>query len=297
MDVSIIIVNFNTKQLTIDCIESIKNHTRDISYEVILVDNASTDGSSEYFSSMEKIKFVQSETNLGFGAGNNLGARVADGKFLFLLNSDTILRENSIKKIYDFYKSNSGKLNLGVVGCVLTNKEGLIANSGGGFPLVLSELKEYVYISLEKLLRKKFSPRDPYDFTLEFFEIDYIIGADMFLPRQLFVDMNGFDEDFFMYFEEADLQKRIRNTGLKNFITTSTKIVHLEGVSSGGQKKNIKKRWIYQKSRNLYFKKNDPNNYVLYIMADSLINVIRLFNTAYTFRENLSFIGKNLKSY
>ena len=101
MDVSIIIVNYNTRQLTSNCIESIFKYTNGVSFEVILVDNASTDGSIDFFTNDERIIFISSKENLGFGRANNLGYKVAKGRYIFLLNSDTLLLNNAIKIFCD----------------------------------------------------------------------------------------------------------------------------------------------------------------------------------------------------
>ncbi|UVV84289.1 glycosyltransferase [Bacteroides thetaiotaomicron] len=106
MDVSVIIVNYNTKALTKSCIESIFSETCGIEFEVILVDNASSDGSKELFQIDERIIFIESNVNLGFGKANNLGYKYATGKYIFLLNSDTLLKNNAIKLFFDFAEKN-----------------------------------------------------------------------------------------------------------------------------------------------------------------------------------------------
>ena len=102
MDVSVIIVNYNTLGLTSDCIESIIAQTSTVEYEIILVDNASTDGSKEVFAQDKRIKYIYSDRNLGFGRANNLGIREAKGRYLFFLNSDTILLNNAVKLFFDY---------------------------------------------------------------------------------------------------------------------------------------------------------------------------------------------------
>ena len=101
MDVSIIIVNYNTKQVTQSCINSIVEHSHGFSYEIILVDNHSTDGSYALFSNDARIKYVYNEKNVGFGQANNIGYQYSTGDFIFLLNSDTLLLNNAIKLFYD----------------------------------------------------------------------------------------------------------------------------------------------------------------------------------------------------
>lgn len=111
MDVSVIIVNYNTLGLTSDCIESIIAQTSTVEYEIILVDNASTDGSKEVFAQDKRIKYIYSDQNLGFGRANNLGIREAKGRYLFFLNSDTILLNNAVKLFFDFCEKNPDRKN------------------------------------------------------------------------------------------------------------------------------------------------------------------------------------------
>ena len=121
MDVSVIIVNYNTLGLTSDCIESIIAQTSTVEYEIILVDNASTDGSKEVFAQDKRIKYIYSDRNLGFGRANNLGIREAKGRYLFFLNSDTILLNNAVKLFFDFCEKNPDR-KIGAVGAVLKDQ-------------------------------------------------------------------------------------------------------------------------------------------------------------------------------
>ena len=109
LDVSIIIINYNTCKMTCECIDSIVEKTHGISYEIILVDNASTDGSKEFFEKDERIAYIYSERNGGFGYGNNLGMKVAKGKYFFLLNSDTLLVNNAVKEFFDYAEKDDKK--------------------------------------------------------------------------------------------------------------------------------------------------------------------------------------------
>ena len=108
IDVSVIIVNYNTLELTKQCVESLKAKTKGIQYEIIIVDNASNDGSQEYFRNDESIIYIYNKENLGFGRANNIGYRHSSGKYIFLLNSDTILENNAIKIFFDFMEQNPG---------------------------------------------------------------------------------------------------------------------------------------------------------------------------------------------
>lgn len=290
MDCSIIIVNYNTKTITNDCIESVKKFTEDINYEIILVDNASTDDSPAFFSEMEDIIFIQSPENIGFGRANNLGAEKAGGEFLFLLNSDTVLIENSVKKLLGFFRNKEAELNIGSLGCVLVDKEMNYNGCGSHFTSCAEEIDNYKKIipGMKYLLRGK--TEVPFPLEKKFFEIDYVIGADLMVRNRVFTDMGGFDKDFFMYYEESDLQYRMKKAGYHAYIYTGTKIIHLED-GSGKEIKNYsnKKRIITHTSKNLFLKKNDPGNFGKYRLWDMFFLFINKFNTRYTAQERKNY--------
>jgi hypothetical protein len=298
MDVSVIIVNYNTKDLTSDCVRSILKFTKDISYEIIIVDNASIDGSQNLIkNTFPEVKLIESDKNLGFGMANNLGTEKALGEFVFFLNSDTILIENSIKKLHDFFIEHDTTLKIGVLGCLLINEDMLVNGFGNIFPNCKSEiLKTARQIPA---LGKVFSSPSRYSYPihLDLFKIEYVIGADMFLKKALFQEMHGFSIDFFMYYEESDIQKRISNLGYTNYIYTGTKIIHLEDGSGKIIKKyNNRKRIIVHKSRNTYLKKNDAQNFSWYRSLDFIITGMTFLNFKYTFKENTSYFKEVLST-
>jgi GT2 family glycosyltransferase len=150
LNISIIIVSFNTKELLSQCIKSIFKHTKGINFEIIVVDNASTDGSQQLIKSdFPKVILIESEINIGFGRANNLGAKHASGDYLFFLNSDTLLIENSIKILKDFIYSESDP-NLAVVGCKLLDKNKNPHISYGNFPSIYQEIFEYGLLKIFK---------------------------------------------------------------------------------------------------------------------------------------------------
>ena len=232
MNVSIIIVNYNTKDLLANCLQSIYELTHNLNFEIIVVDNASNDGSPAFVkSNFPQIVLIESKINLGFGLANNLGAKQSKGEFLFFLNSDTILVENSLKILFDFFILNETRLHIGVLGCILIDNQFQTNGFGCHFPTCKEEnILNLKKIPLIKLLMTD-SNKKEYGVSKDYFEIDYVIGADMFMRKALFEKLNGFCKDFFMYFEESDLQFRIKNIGLKRYITTKTKIIHLEDGS------------------------------------------------------------------
>ena len=299
MQVSIIIVNYNTKDITENCIASIISQTKDVEYEIILVDNASVDGSKEYFKNRKEICYIYSNENLGFGKANNLGAEKAKGELLFLLNSDTILIENSIKKMLDFFCQNEEGLKIGVLGCLLIDEKYEINGYGDEFPSCKKEIKNYLsLIPIINFFVKK-EKRKPTEFKNDYFEINYVIGADMLMRKKNFLNLNGFDEDFFMYYEESDLQKRMSNLlGVRNFIYTKTRIIHLEDASGKNIKRYTnKKRIIVHKSKNLYLKKNDFENFKLYKIYDNLFLWLSKFNKKYTKQEYFEYFTEIKKTH
>lgn len=219
MDVSVIIVNYNTCKMTCECIDSIVEKTKDVEYEIILVDNASTDGSKEFFEKDSRIKYIYSERNGGFGYGNNLGMKVAKGKYFFLLNSDTLLINNAIKEFYDYAENNQPHT---LYCCYVEDKDGKDNGDYLDFPIL--SVKELIYYKIKK------RPAKIVDHKAK--EVDAVHGANMFLPRQAYEVSGGFDENIFMYGEEIEWQLRLHKLGLKRMIIPQPRIIHFGGVST-----------------------------------------------------------------
>ncbi|WP_294659960.1 glycosyltransferase family 2 protein [uncultured Fusobacterium sp.] len=239
MDVSIIIVNYNTLNLTKNAIDSVLEKTEGISYEIILVDNDSVDGSVEFFEKnyKDKIILVKNKENLGFGRANNKGIEKAKGKYIFLLNSDTLLINNAIKILYDFMEENE---KCGICGGNLYNKDLSPTDSFSNSTL------NYKTLYWDKILKKLnfFSKKlKSFNYTIFPKKVQVIIGADMMLSRKLLSEIKGFDVDFFMYHEENELCVRALKKGYEIYSVPAAKIIHLEGKSS----KFKEKRFILEK--------------------------------------------------
>lgn len=248
MDVSIIIVNYNTKDITQACIDSILSKTKGITYEIILVDNTSTDGSIEHFRNNNSIKFIASIENLGFGKANNLGLQNATGKYIFLLNSDTILLNNAVKEFYDAMEKMPKQV--ACLGTKLLAEDGITDNNSYDiFPSIKSTFKSLLHIYLP-FTKKQFKIR-----TEETFEVDYIIGADLFIRKAVIDELGLFDPDFFMYFDETNMQLRYNNAGYQSILISTPKIIHLENASDPSKGKSYRSRQIYFESMFLFFKK------------------------------------------
>jgi len=243
MDISIIIINYKTPDLVIDCIQSINEKTRDISYEIIVVDNASGDNSIEIIKKefKENIKLIEADENLGFGKANNLGVRYATGKYILLLNSDTVLINNAIKIMYDYIRTSA---KIGIVGGNLYSAD---MKENSSFSLIFDDMetvkKQAKWVSIiGDLLLKQFRQRfysdeqkrkyiykDSFNYTEEPMEVGYIFGTDMMLSKKLYDSIGGFDPEFFMYAEEEELSWRVHEKGYKIVSVPDAKIIHLDG--------------------------------------------------------------------
>ncbi|MEI6576788.1 MAG: glycosyltransferase family 2 protein [Bacteroidota bacterium] len=223
--VSIIIVNFSTKELTARCIQSIIDCSVKFSYEIIVVDNNSSDNSVEflrkYFSNITIISMAE---NLGFGSGNNFGVKVAKGRFILLLNSDTIFIADILSSFIAFHL-NSNVSNIGVLGSLMISEEFDIVHSFGNFPAILRYGKKFDKQRKESSIIREIESN-------YYSRVDIVSGANMFMERELFISLNGFDSNIFLYEEELDLQYRMNLNNLYSFIINERGIIHLEGKSS-----------------------------------------------------------------
>ena len=243
-DVSVIIVNYNTKNLIRDCIQAIINNTSGINYEIIVSDNGSVDGSCEMLRrEFPDVRVIENNKNLGFGTANNRGLAIARGKYIFYLNSDTILQNNALKIFYDYFEEHGKADSLGVIGCNLVGSDGNTVLSKGEFPnfreIIIDAIKAN-YGLWKLFIQSAIFKRDLPDTSKQklYYEnfvgdVDYVVGADLFLLND---DYARFDENIFLYIEEVDMQLRMKNAGKKRVLIDGPKIVHLEGQSSKDQK-------------------------------------------------------------
>lgn len=296
MDVSIIIVNYNTLELTLQCIESVFKQTKDVDFEVILIDNASSDGSSDAIKRLSPQTIViECNENLGFSRANNLGAEKAQGKYLLFLNSDTILLNNSIHVLFLFNEINSTKFKIGISGGILIDENRLETGSFGPLPSKILVLK-----SILGLLPRftKMSPKETmYFHTNGHLEVGYVTGADMFISKSIFKDIGGFDANIFMYYEETDLQLRLKNANYHNFVINGTQIIHLEGASLSQVNFNNKKRLIVTKSMFYHFRKHSNYiNFVIFKLFFLTIRLSTLFHCNYSWSEKKEYLLHIIKS-
>ncbi|HKI79601.1 MAG TPA: glycosyltransferase family 2 protein [Ignavibacteriaceae bacterium] len=252
VDVSVIIVNYNGIDLLRGCLSSLEKFTSNLNYEVIVVDNNSTDGDiAEIVNNYQNACLIKNSKNLGYAVANNIGAERAEGKYLLILNNDIIFIENSIKKVFDFVENKSGEV---VVGCRLLNKDKSNQVSISAFPTVLNTLTENIFIyklfPKSKLLNKYYlNYLDIKDTS----EVDVVKGAFMFCTKKNYFDLDGFDERFYFYSEETDFCYRFKKGKGEILFYPFTSIIHLGGATTSAdlwfKYKNqcIAKIQLYQK--------------------------------------------------
>lgn len=235
MDLSVIILNYNTKKLLKDCLESIFKQTKGINFEVLVVDNASKDGSVKMIKKMlgvqKNLKLIVNSKNLGFAAGNNLGIKKAKGKYLLLLNSDTLLKENAFKKLVEFAQKQP---KAGVVGPKLLNENGRDQPSTAHF-FSLPRVFLWLFTG-DRFLYS--SPRNQQ-------QVDWVMGSAFLIKKEVVDKVGLLDEHFFMYVEEQEWCYRIKKAGWQVWFYPKARIYHLvQGSSPEGKEKVI--GWIYE---------------------------------------------------
>jgi hypothetical protein len=254
VQISIIIVSFNTEKLLFNCIKSIYQYVHDLEIEIIVVDNASFDNSVELIrESFPTVKLIRSELNAGFGSANNIGISHAKGRYLFLLNSDTLMIKNSVINFWNFMEDVDNR-KIACCGGVLIGSDLQAQNSFGHFPSISHAIFE---LGFHKIFTKFYNEKISIatKTTVENIGIsllvDYLSGAALFIRKSVLDKFGGFDEDFFFYFEETELQKRFRRYGYFSSIIPNSEILHLGGMSTSSSF-HLE---MMEKSKVLYFRK------------------------------------------
>ena len=273
MQVSVIIVSYNTKEFTKKAIQAVIDKTEGIEYEIIVIDNDSKDGSAEELKKtfQDKITLIESKENLGFGRANNLGIKYAKGKYIFLLNSDTELINNAIKIFYDYMEQN---IQVGVCGGNLYNLNDVPEQ---GFMMYRNSIGSFLfwrYLELFYNIFSKFNKKKNYyrfNYSNKVKEVGYISGADMFIRKEALEKSGLFDETFFMYGEDVDLNFRIRNCGYLIKSVPQAKIYHYVSKSS----KNLAKTFdiCFDGTYYFFFKYFGKKTFFIYL--DTKLTLLR----------------------
>lgn len=231
MDVSIVIVNWNTCQITCDCLKSVYDQTRNINFEVIVVDNASTDGSVEMIKNkFPQVILIENNENRGFAAANNQGMRIANGRYVLLLNSDTIILDNAIGKAISFADAHP---EAAVVSCRVLNPDRTVQQTCFMFPSVLNMFLSSTYL-YKFFPRSKFFGREQMAWwdRNDIREVDVVTGCFMLVRREAIKQVGMMNEQFFIYGEETDWCYRFRQAGWKVLFNPYGHIIHHGSTSS-----------------------------------------------------------------
>lgn len=236
MDVSIIIINYNTFKLTCACIESVRKLTQDISYEIILVDNASTEIDAKVFKEkFSGITLIQSPTNVGFAKGNNLGIDRAKGEYILLLNSDTILINNVAGILLTFLQKQTS---VAAVTCRLEFEDGVVQHNCQRFPAIRYKLFEL--LRLQKLLPRHIGGKALYSSFFQYTSVaypDWIWGTCFMFKKELLqlLPEQKLPYDFFMYGEDVQWCLEFRKLGYRVAFDPTARIVHYMGKSGAAK--------------------------------------------------------------
>lgn len=278
-DLSVIIVNYNTKNLLKNCLHSIYKNTKKISFDIFVVDNNSSDRSSEIVKKeFPKVNLIVNKTNPGFAAANNQAIKKTNSRYVLLLNPDTLILNDALNKMIEFMDKTE---NCGAAGTLLLNEDKTIQNSIHYFPSLIRRLSEAFYFHRIFPKSKSFNEEcyDAKEYSYAH-EVDWITGASLIVNKKAIEKAGLLDESFFMYSEESDWCRRLRKAGFSIWFNPEAKIIHY-----GGQSGKSKINADLMKSKMIHYAKY--NNKLKSELFNSLIWVHLLFHASIIFIFNL----------
>ena len=244
MELSVVILNYNVKFFLELCLKSVEQSITSIDAEIIVVDNDSSDDSCD----MVKQKFpsvtlISNKENVGFAKANNQGVKIAKGEYVCILNPDTVIAEDTFIKLLEFAKTKS---DIGAIGCKLIDGSGkFLPESKRNVPVVK--------VALQKLFGNGKNYYANHLNENETGKVDVLVGAFMFLKRDVYIKVKGFDEDYFMYGEDIDLSYKLLQSGFQNYYFGETTCIHYKGESTAKDKKYTER---FYKAMKLFYKKH-----------------------------------------
>jgi len=258
LDISIIVVTHNTKDLTLDCLASIFQTIKEVPFEVWVVDNNSTDRTADAIREEHPaINLIENSENVGFAAANNQAFRRMNGRYALLLNTDTVLKDGAVKELNDFMEANP---HAGMACGQLLNQDGSKQNSITNFPSLLTLFCNETVLRI--LMPKRFpSKRREYVSPLE---VDSCIGACLMVRKEAMDDIGLLDERYFFFMEETDWAYRMKLSGWGIYFVPTAKILHAQGKTAGA---SANSRIMFYRSRYCFFKKWHPCSYPLFYVA------------------------------
>lgn len=246
MQVDIVIVNWNAGAQLLDCVNSILKYGKTTVDKIVVVDNASTDGSEKEIENLQGVTLVRAGANLGFAKACNLGAKYASKEFLLFLNPDSLLYVNTLDNVLTFMQK-SKNAHVGICGVQLFDENGSVSRSCARFPTAFN-LVVHAF-GLDRIFPKIGHFMSEWDHSATR-QVDHVIGAFFFVRKSVFDVLNGFDETFFLYLEDLDFSYRTYLNGWASVYITEAQAFH----AGGGTSKQIKaKRLFYSlRSRIIY---------------------------------------------
>lgn len=266
---SIIIVNYNVKEFVKNLLYSLEKALSSFSSEIIIVDNASSDGSvDDIKSKFPNVTLIANEKNVGFGKANNQGLEIAEGKFIVLLNPDTIVREDTFTKLIEFMENNN---DAGMVTCKVLNPDGTLQLAcRRSFPGPWTSFTKVT--GLSKLFPKsRLFAR--YNLTYldenKVNEVDAVSGSFMMFKKEVYEKVGGFDPRFFMYGEDLDLCYRVKSNGYKVYYVPVTEIIHYKGEST--KRSSLDETKIFYEAMHLFVEKHFSSSFLVEFILRSAI--------------------------
>ena len=279
--ISIIIVNYKTPQLLLECLRSIVDTTKELSYEIVIVDNHSEDESEILISTnFPNVKWINSGYNAGFARANNRGIRETNGDFIFLLNPDTTLTSNYLVKMINHYQllSKTEKVGLLTSRIISSVDHSLLVGTGIGFAGIKKEWKKNpISLKWQQLFKRKNKEGVYHADTMHYknHEVDFVSGACTLIKRATLEKLNLYmDEDFFLYWEDVEWSFRVKKKGLKNFFFSDGEIFHVNSASTGNSSHRIAQIRI---SEFLFYSKR-YNKFTFHLLG-LVIRINYLFNS------------------
>jgi len=287
MDLSIIIVNYNVKEFIQNLLHSIFKAGCNLKYAIIIIDNASEDGSAEFIKEkFPNVNLIINNKNIGFGKANNIGLSVAKGEYILLVNPDTLIREDTLEKMISFFETNP---DAGLAGCKILNPDGSLQLAcRRSFPGPWTSFCKVTGLSTLFPNSRLFAR---YNLTYldenKTHEVDAISGSFMMMKREVYEKVGGFDEQFFMYGEDLDLCYRIQKSGWKVYYTPDTQIIHYKGEST--KRSSLDDTKIFYDAMNLFVKKHLSSSFLVESILTAAIGFRKFF--AFLGRKKLIFIS------
>ena len=277
VDLSIIIINYNVKEFLLNLLDSLRKAVKNISTEIIIVDNASDDGSVEILrEKFPNIKLIANKKNVGFGSANNQALQVAKGKYFLLINPDAIVREDTLVKMLEFFDKTP---QVGIAGCKVLNPDGSLQLAcRRGFPGPWTSFTKVM--GLSKLFPKsRLFAR--YNLTYlnenQTYEVDAISGAFMMMRKEVYEKIGGFDQQYFMYGEDLDLCYRVQKSGYKVYYVHNTEIIHYKGEST--KRSSLDETKIFYDAMHLFVRKHFSSSFIV----ESILQIAILFRKLIAF--------------